>query len=338
MVHRLGERPPKTFDSAAAHYIQWSAGKDSLESEIYQLVSVMPYIKDMDISEIDDDVLDDYINYRILIGRKSKTINLTLGVVRHILNLCETEFKYENKLSWLDRAPKITMLDLNGMQRPPYPISWEEQDRLIAFLPPHLKRMALFTINTGVRDVVTCNLKWEWELFIPELGISVFDVPKEFVKGKKADRTLVCNSVSQAQVEEARGMHPEYVFVYRRERVKNLDMAPTMPYMPIETMNNSGWQTARKKAGLKDLHGHDLRHTTAMRLRENKVEHKTIADILWHSHKDTTSHYTLEQIAELAEAMDLITKNAGRWNRTLDQLRKEKFRSVPKDSNDHKSA
>jgi integrase len=160
---------------------------------------------------------------------------------------------------------------------------------------------------------------------------------KEFVKGKKANRILVCNSVSQAQVEEARGMHPDYVFVYRREREKNFDMAPTMPYAPVGTMNNSGWQTARDKASLKGLHGHDLRHTTAMRLREWKVAHVTISDLLWHAHKNITSHYTLEQIAELAEAMELITKNAGRWNRTLDQLRKEKLDSVPKDDIDHKS-
>ena len=48
-------------------------------------------------------------------------------------------------------------------------------------LPTHLARMALFALNTGARDGVICNLRWEWEIFIPELGISVFDVPRRYV-------------------------------------------------------------------------------------------------------------------------------------------------------------
>ena len=191
-------------------------------------------------------------------------------------------------------------------------------------LPPHLKRMALFTVNAGVRDTVTCNLRWEWEIPIKQLGISIFVVPKEYVKGedeKTQDQILVCNSISQAAVEEARGLHKEFVFVYRRER--NDGKPPKGKYKPIETMNNTAWQNAREAAGLGDLHVHDLRHTTGRRLREAHVEHRTIASILWHAGGDITSHYTTAQVAELATALEAITKDAGTWNRTIDQLRRE---------------
>ena len=324
VLHKLGQRPPMSFDSAAAHYLRWSEGKRSLESEIYQLVSVMPFIKDLDIKDINDETLNDYVCIRILEGRKSKTINLTLGVIRHILNLCATEFKHKNKLTWLEEKPKITFLSLVGMQRKPYPLGWSEQAELLKHLPPHLKRMTLFTVNTGVRDDVTCNLRWEWELKIEELGLSIFVVPAEYVKGEDEivqDQILVCNSVAQAAVEEARGQHKEFVFVYRRERADG--KPPKMKYRPIETMNNTAWQNARKAAGLGDLHVHDLRHTTATRLRESKIEHRTIASVLWHASGDITSHYTMAQIAELKDAMEAITKDAGRWNRSLAQLRKE---------------
>lgn len=36
---------------------------------------------------------------------KKRTINYGLQVVRHILNLAETEWKDENNLSWLLKAP-----------------------------------------------------------------------------------------------------------------------------------------------------------------------------------------------------------------------------------------
>jgi integrase len=56
-----------------------------------------------------------------------------------------------------------------------------------------------------------------------------------------------------------------------------------MPYRRIQTMNNTAWQTARRKAGLGDLHVHDLLHTVGMRLREAGVAKNTISDVLWHS-------------------------------------------------------
>jgi len=70
--------------------------------------------------------------------------------------------------------------------------------------------------------------------------------------------------VAQSIVESVRGQHPEFVFVYS-QRVKKPD------YERIETMNNTAWQSARKKAGMPDLHIHDLRHTVGMRLREADV-------------------------------------------------------------------
>jgi integrase len=56
------------------------------------------------------------------------------------------------------------------------------------------------------------------------------------------------------------------VFVY--QRLKKDGKPGTAKPRPIETMNNTGWQRARREAGLGDHHVHDLRHTTGMRLRE----------------------------------------------------------------------
>jgi integrase len=60
-------------------------------------------------------------------------------------------------------------------------------------------------------------------------------------------------------------------FVYWRERVKNTYLKPKMAYRPSEMMNNTAWQNGRLKAGLGDLHVHDLRHTVGLRLREAEV-------------------------------------------------------------------
>jgi hypothetical protein len=63
---------------------------------------------------------------------------------------------------------------------------------------------------------VVCNLRWAWDIKVPELGISVFEVPREHVKGRRCPRLVVCNSVAQSVVEAQRVKHEEFVFVYRR--------------------------------------------------------------------------------------------------------------------------
>src|SRR3989338_7470697 len=61
---------------------------------------------------------------RLKAGRKSKTVNHDLKIVRHLLNLAASEWMDENGLTWLAAAPKIKLLPENDV-RPAYPLSWE---------------------------------------------------------------------------------------------------------------------------------------------------------------------------------------------------------------------
>lgn len=322
-VHLHGMRPERTFDQAAAHYVTTHQDKKSLPTEIILLESTMPFIGPLTLPQVHDGALAPYVAARKAEGRKNKTINLALGAVRRILNLAATSWRDDDGKTWLEQAPKITMLPLVGHQREPRPISWGQQRTLMPLLPDHLARMSLFTLNTGVRDDVVCSLRWEWEIKVPELGCSVFDVPRQHVKGGRRSRIIVCNSVAQSIIETVRGQHPEWVFVYRRERVKHTDQAPAMPYRRIQTMNNTAWQNARKAACLGDLHVHDLRHTVGMRLREAGVAESTVAEVLWHSTKTMTQHYSMAQIVELHAALEKIKADSGKWNKTLATLRQE---------------
>jgi integrase len=316
-----GERPKRTFSEAATHYLLQSQDKASIVSETYHLKSVMPTIGALPIDQVHDLTLAPHVQKRLAAGRAHKTVNLELAVVRRILNLCATRWRDENGLTWLEQAPSITLLPLAGHQREPKPIAWAEQRRLLPLLPDHLARMALFTLNTGARDDVVCSLQWEWEIQVPELGISVFEVPAAHVKGRRRTRLLVCNSVAQSIVEAVRGQHDTHVFVYARRR-QDGEPGKAKP-RPVETMNNTAWQRARRRAGLADLHVHDLRHTTGMRLREAGVPEATRADILWHSSPSMTHHYSMAQIRELHAALEKIKEDTGHWNKSLATLKRE---------------
>jgi integrase len=317
-----------TLSQAATRYLveQERIGKVSLPTETYMLEPVVAMLGHLALDQLHDGTLQQFVDKRLAEGKSHKTINLSLGVVRRILNLAARKWRVDlgdgRTAPVLAQAPLLTMLPLTGYQREPRPISWEEQRGLLPLLPPHLARMTLFMLNTGIRDNVIVSLRWQWELKvkIDDEIVSVFEVPRLYVKGRKSVAYIVCNSVAQRVLESVRCHHPEFVFVWRQERVKNLDMDPAMPYSPVTTMSNSAWHNARKKAGLADLHVHDLRHTVGMRLREAGVSESTTADVLWHRRPGMTAHYSAAQVRELRDALELIRDDSGRANVSLRML------------------
>lgn len=313
------QRPRYKFENIAAKYLLEFEEKLSIQTEATLLEAIMPFIGHLNLEQIHDDTLQPFIKARKKQGRKNKTVNASLGVVRHILNLSARKWRDDQGRTLLETAPLISMLPLDDARKP-RPISWVEQRKLLPLLPAHLQRMALFDLNCGVRDDVVCNLRWEWEVYLEELECSVFIVPPRYVKGRKGWRPLVCNRVAQSIIEERRGKHPEFVFTYQ----------PGKDHEPhaVETMNNNGWQRARKAVGLQEVRVHDLRHTVGMRLREAGVREETIADILWHSRGTMTRHYSVAQVRELLDALNLITDESNRTNANLEMLFREKAESL----------
>lgn len=158
---------------------------------------------------------------------KTRTINHGLKVVRRILSLAASEWIDEHGLTWLHSAPKVKLLPEYD-NRDPYPLDWDEQARLFAHLPEHLRLMALFTVNTGLRDKEVCWLKWKWEISLKELdNISVFIITAFILhNGKRVqiikngqDRLVVLNRTARTVLERVRGKHDEYVFTFRGRRL-----------------------------------------------------------------------------------------------------------------------
>lgn len=100
-------------------------------------------------------------------------------------------------------------------KRLPYPLDWEEQKLLFSELAMHLRTMALFAVNTGLRDQELCGLEWAWEQRVPELDTptakrSVFLLPGTVTKNGRP-RLAILNDVAQSIVEGQRGEHQKYV-------------------------------------------------------------------------------------------------------------------------------
>jgi hypothetical protein len=97
----------------------------------------------------------------------------------------------------LDVSPRpgLPGFPVKGRQAKAYPLSWDEQHRLLELLPRHLADAALFGINTGCREQEICRLRWDWKLQVLELDTSVLVLPAPICKAS-AERVVALNSVA----------------------------------------------------------------------------------------------------------------------------------------------
>jgi integrase len=330
LIHRLeqlrqqrvyGVRRTRIWREAATRYLVEFADQPSAWLTATYLEQLDTYIGDLPLTHIDDDSLEPYVQHRRNAGISHRTINIALERVIRILNVCARKWRDEERRPWLDTVPMITKLDEKKTKRLPYPMSWEEQSLLFAELPDHLRRMALYKVNTGSREQEVCKLRWDWEIKVPQLDTSVFLIPAQFggrqegsgVKNGE-ERLVVLNRVAKSVIDQQRGLHPEYVFPYGK------------PAGPMHRMNDSAWRKARKRAAAKweEVHGspahpgftsfrvHDLKHTFGRRLRAADVTKEDRQVLLGHTNGSVTSDYSAAELGHLIEVANKVAATDSR--------------------------
>lgn len=250
----FGVRPRRVFREAATKFLEENLHLRSISSYAMHLKHLDPYIGDLPLERVHLRTLQPFIQARRKEGIKTKSINLALAVVRRILNLVARLWRHENGLIWLETAPLIQMLPVMDARKP-RPLSWQEERELFEALPGNLARMYLFKVNTGCREQEVCQLRWDWEVSVPELNTSVFIVPDELVKNGE-ERLVVLNRIAASVVEEVRGQHAEYMFTYKGK--------------PVTSINNSSSKRVRREVGLASVRVHDLKQTFGRRLKEGR--------------------------------------------------------------------
>lgn len=322
-----GQRKKHLFRTAATKYLLENQHKRTIHTDALHLEQLDPFIGDIALDRLHDGTLRLFVEHRLKQGRKHKTINLALEVVRRILNLAARSWRDEFGITWLETAPLITMLKLTD-SRKPYSLDWAEQTLLFKHMPAHLQRMGLYKVNVGSREDEVCKLQWDWEIPVPELQTSVFLIPGAIVKNAE-DRLIVLNRVAMSIVNQCRGDHPKYVFTWKRGK----DSKPR----PIGSMNNTSWVKGREAAadayketlgypapdGFRNIRVHDLKHTFGRRLRAAGVPVETRKVLLGHKNGDITSHYSAPEILELLNAANLVCETDSRKSPELTILKRK---------------
>jgi integrase len=309
-VHLYGEPAEHTFREAGVKFLAENRHKKTIERDVRTLKVLDPFIGSLPLKQVHQGTLEPYIQWRRKKGQVAGTINREIAVVKRILNLASRYWRDESHQPWISLAPMLPRLR-QVHQREPYPLSVAEQQLLFSELSGHLRTMALFKVNTGLRQAEVASLRWEWEVEIPELHTSIFVIPREHTK-LELDRHVVLNRVARSIIESCRGEHPEVVFTYEGH--------------PVEKLYNSGWKAARRRAalryesefkrpcpaGFRAIRVHDLKHTFGHRLRGAGVSFEDRKVLLGHKTQDVTTHYSAAEIGLLIAATERVCDLAER--------------------------
>lgn len=289
MLQRNANRRP-TFADCAVRYLADSKDKRSVDATAWHIRLLIPYLGGLDVHQLHDATLQPFIADRLASGVTATTINRSLEVVRTILTRAALSYRDDRGQPWLEKMPPLIRM-LPETPREPYPITWEEQDRLFPKLPARLAQMVLFAVNTGLRESNVCGLQWTWEVSVPEIGRSVFVIPPEAFKAKRA-HVVILNDVAWSIIEAQRGRHPLWVFPYRGK--------------PVATMNNTAWQRARRETRLQPVRIHGLRATFACRLRAVGVSMEDRQALLGHANRSMAGHHASADVGRLLTQANLV--------------------------------
>ncbi|HEV8329796.1 MAG TPA: hypothetical protein VGQ22_00095 [Steroidobacteraceae bacterium] len=141
----FGIRPDRPFRVAATKFLEENRHKRSIGDDAMHLAMLDPFIGAVPLRLVHQGTLKRFIDKRRNDGVKTSTINQSLAIVRHLLNLA-TEWKDEQGVTWLEHAAKIRLLPVAD-QRKPYPLSREEQAVFFPELPDYYQRISLFKVK-----------------------------------------------------------------------------------------------------------------------------------------------------------------------------------------------
>jgi integrase len=224
------------WNEAVLKYLEETSHKATQGDDKAHLRWLDPYLDGVNLASIDRARLDQIIGSRKAEGVSNATVNRTLEVVRAVLRKAAYEWE------WIDKAPRLRMLP-----EPKRRIRWitrEEAARLLAELPKHLRAVAEFSLETGLRKSNVTGLEWSQV----DLSRRCAWIHPDQAKARRA----IAVPLSKRAVEvlrEQKGKHRKVVFTYAKR--------------PIRQVNTKAWRAALKRAAIEDFRWHDLRHTWA---------------------------------------------------------------------------
>ncbi len=266
--------PHLTFGELAAKFL---AGGEVTQYHYDRLKQLLPYFAEHPVMRLSKVAVKDYRKRRTYTDKVSDaTVNRDLSVLRHILYWALDEALIpEHPLGRMRLVPE-TPARRKVM-------SVLEEQRLLAVVPDHLRRILVCALDTGMRRGEITAQHWE----DVELERGLLYVTKSKTRGGTAREIPLTRRLRELLNETSRS--EGLVFLYQDQ--------------PVRIIKRS-WKTALASAGLRYLRFHDVRHTFNTRLMEAGVLPDVRMALMGHSSGNKVhSTYTHVELPVKREAI-----------------------------------
>ena len=277
--------PNFTFVHLADEYLKWCERQRSFRSKkgfIAQLVEVFGNIQ---LRHLNTKLLEQFQTERTQKGNKPATVNRLIATIKHCIHKgYQWEMLSEETLK---RVRQVKLLEENN-RRLRF-LSQPECQNLISNCQGNTKAIVITALNTGCRKSEILNLQWDNVDLKHGFILLSQDMTKNFER-----KEIPINKTLRETLEGiTRRLDIPYVFY---------DSATCKPYGDIKRSFN----TALKRAGIRDFHFHDLRHTFASHLVMAGVDITTVSRLLGHKSLTMTLRYSHLAPEHMTKAVDIL--------------------------------
>lgn len=276
-----------TWDDLVEAYLPALKAKvrpSTMERYRKALLAMLPYFNGRPMALPSQEVRA-YIRMRQQDGYAPASINIHIGLMQGMYSWAIDELELDIQNPWLRKTLTVN----NARDR--Y-LSKEEAERLIDVArnyarASHMADYIQLALNTGMRTAEILALTWDQVDL--ENGVIRFDKDQQ----KNGKRSLIPINAT-ARVILSKPRRSKYVICNRWGR-------------PIKSIQHV-WKTLRTKAGLPDVHPHDLRRTFASRLVQEGMTIQAVSRLLRHSDISITAaryaHLGVDDLRSVVAVLD----------------------------------
>jgi len=278
------------FEDFAAEYIKTHVRLESKspKNQEYMINQMVVRFKGKNLDQIDGLKIRQYMAERLKSVRPA-SVNREFQILRCMFNRAiDWGMFYGN-----NPASGIKCLPQNNSR-----CRWltqEEQERLLSHCPGLTKVIVLIALQTGMRKAEILTLKWkqtQGSNYV-DFDNDVIFVHELLAKSQRSRYIPLSNAVRQGLQGIERIPGQDYIFLNPRTA------------KPLGSVKKT-FNTALKKAGIRDFKFHDLRHTFASQLVRNGVDLYVTQKLLGHTTPKMTQRYAHLSKGQLKDAIEKI--------------------------------
>lgn len=270
---------------------------------------IIPELGTIDIQVIDNNIIQNYINKKLCVGKSGlspKSIKEIVGIIKNTLNYAE---RYD-----LRSKCKCELLEVRSVYNQIRVLNKNEEKALLCVLcrdTDIFKFGVLISLLTGLRIGELCALKWE-DIDVNERIISIKRTMQRVqVEGKETKTEIIITtpktnaSIRQIPIP---GILNDYIQTFKSENNQFVLTNQKGNYIEPRVMQYR-FEKYIKSAGISKANFHALRHTFATRCIEAGVDVKVLSEILGHSSVNITlDRYVHNSIDYKKDNIDRLNK------------------------------